>query len=168
MSAGNGRSFYSRRTTNTTPRSGARSAGATPIRSIIESGINVRTYGPGQDLLDFELARPRDTFSSGSEDGDMQMQTPTTITTPLSRPRVQQNARNDDIANLFCLMQRQQATLKHHGELLEENLRQQQAQSRKLDEFEGKLLSYEEDVEAAQLNEPTKKKVKVTRELSVS
>ena len=184
MSASNGRSFYQgRRTTNTTPRSAgvrATPTGATPTRSNVDSSINnsrdhgrsVRHYGPGQDLLDFELFEPRDSSSSEDGGGYNDVQTFTSNTTPLSRPRVPPRPRNDDITNLLCLMQQQQATLKHHGELLEENLRHQQAQSHQVNKLEEQMLAYEEkldDLEVA-LNEPPKKKIKikVTRDLSVS
>ena len=187
VNAGN---FYSRRTTAPRSRSNKKSAGATPTGSSTvdhsssrqrPSGHRrplqpvVECYGPGQDLLDFDLTRLRDGCNSGSssEDGGGDFSTPINSVniTPLSRPRVERSTQNNDMASLLCLLQQQQATLKRHGELLEENLHYQQTQSRKLDELEEKFFAYEErldDMEVSQINKPPKKKIKVTRDLSVS
>ena len=94
-----------------------RSSGATPTRTVASSNSSTRnaSYGPGQDLRDFDLPDNDQLqlgFSSGSEDGgDLSLSTPetqhfTSFATPLSRPRVGRNTRNDDMAKLFSLPQK--------------------------------------------------------------
>ena len=182
---GSGRGFYSntvtrptRSRTNETPKSGGKS---TPARSVSRKSANghqTPTYAPGQNLLDYDFGiggGSGESSASDNEDhGDLgldavsDMYSFSSFTTPVSRPRAQ---RNDNMTKLFCLLQQQQATLKHQGELLEENLRHQQVQSRKFEELEGRMLAYEErldEVETATPNEPPRKKIKVTRDISVS
>lgn len=56
----------------------------------------------------------------------------------------------------FGLLQQQQATMKRHGELLENTLRQQQEQSLKLVGFQEQLSTLEERIENGCFKQSTK------------
>lgn len=76
------------------------------------------------------------------------------------------------MTNLFGLLQQQQAALKQHGELLQSTLRQQQEQSIQLNDFQAQLSTLEEKMDSvdttALSSDISKKKIKITRELTVS
>lgn len=61
--------------------------------------------------------------------------------------------------------------LERQEKLLKESLRNQKKQSGKLQSFEGKLVSFEDrfdDLDTSLSSDPSKKKIKVTHDLTVS
>ena len=143
-----------------------------------------RTYSPGQGLLDFDLSSDEENDDEGEdrEDSLTVFNTPTNnssasgvqcsqwTSTPLSR--VQHNTTrpsSGDMSQLLSMLQQQQATLMQQGEVLQETLRNQRAQSTKLVAFEKKLTSLEDKYdEVMSAQSRGKKKIKVTRDISVS
>lgn len=184
-------SFFSA-STSTSSRKRHRTAAGRLINSITESEVvpditskraSPRTYAPGQGLLDFDI-------TSGSDDGGEDevgyqdnsftlssgFSTPNNSgiqnsLTPLSRSQCNTRPSNNDMAQLFSMLQQQQATLMQHGEVLKETLSNQLALSAKVKTFEKKLASLDnkcDEVVSGQSGEPPKKKIKVSRDVSVS
>lgn len=148
-----------------------------------------KVYQPGQDLLDIDAVplelNSDDGGEFSSEDEGVHFNstsfgTPNVgyrnmgtafkdlASTPLSRPR----ANDSDMCRLFSMIQQQQATMIRHGEMLQETLRNQQDQSAQIKSLKSNITDLKNKYEAVstKISEavPPKKKVRVTRDISVS
>lgn len=111
-------------------------------------GERARTYSPGQGLLDFDISDGEDgdeeevgdegydaeSFTSFNTPNSGVQSSLLSTSTPLSRRQRQcSNASpsSGNMSQLLSLLQQQQATLIQHGEVLQETLRNQHAQSTK-------------------------------------